>query len=45
MLLEATRRRDVFDPRYRFRSAVTGEFVTRWFALRHPRECVRERVR
>jgi hypothetical protein len=45
MLPEAARRRDVLNPRYRFRSAVTGEFVTRWFALRHPRECVRERAR
>lgn len=30
-------------PRYAFRSAITGQFVTRAFALLHPRECVRER--
>jgi hypothetical protein len=28
---------------YRFRSAVTGKFVSAWYALRHPRETVRER--
>jgi hypothetical protein len=44
MLLIPTRRRDVLNPRYRFRSAVTGQYVSRWFALRHPRETMRERV-
>lgn len=34
----------VFSPFWRFRSAVTGKFVTRTFALTHPRETVRERV-
>jgi len=28
---------------YRFRSAVTGKFVSLWYALRHPRTTVRER--
>ena len=32
-------------PLYRFRSAVTGQYVTRAYAALHPRECVRERVR
>ena len=32
------------SPRYRFRSAVTGEFVSKAYALLHPRETVRERV-
>lgn len=45
MLAEATRRRDVFNPRYRFRSAVTGQYVTRLYAFLHPRETIRERVR
>lgn len=34
----------VLNPRYRFRSAVTGHFVGRWYALTHPRSTVRERV-
>lgn len=45
MILNSIRRRDVLDPRYRFRSAVTGLFVTRLFALLHPRETIKERVR
>lgn len=45
MLVHTIRRRDVLNPRYRFRSAVTGEFVTRLFALLHPRETMKERVR
>jgi hypothetical protein len=45
MLVESIRRRDVLNPRYRFRSAVTGLFVTRLFALLHPRETMKERVR
>jgi hypothetical protein len=45
MLLEATRRRDVFNPRFKFRSAVSGQYVSRAFALLWPRECVRERAR
>lgn len=39
------RRIDALNPRYRFRSAVTGLFVSRWYALLHPRETVRERAR
>lgn len=42
---EQTRRRDVLNPRWRFRSAVTGLFVTRLFALLHPCETIKERVR
>ena len=30
---------------FRFRSAVTGRFVRLWYALRHPRKTVRERVK
>ncbi len=32
-------------PRYRYRSAVTGEFVSWLFAKLHPGTTVRERVR
>jgi hypothetical protein len=32
------------SPRYRFRSSVTGLFVSKAFALLHPRETVRERI-
>ena len=45
MLLNAVRRRDVLNPRYRFRSAVTGLFVSRAYALLRPRETIKERVR
>lgn len=45
MVAEPTRRIDVLNPRYVFRSAVTGKFVSRVFALLHPRETVKERVR
>jgi hypothetical protein len=31
--------------RYRFRDAVTGEFVTKAYALLHPATTVRERVK
>ena len=31
-------------PRYRYRSAVTGQYVGYAYALLHPRETVRERV-
>lgn len=44
-LAEPARRRDAFNLRYRFRSAVTGRFVTRFYALLHPKETVRERKR
>jgi len=45
MLIEPTRRRDVFKRGYRFRSAVTGRYVSRLFALLRPRETIRERIR
>jgi hypothetical protein len=32
------------NPRYVFRSSETGEFVTRLYALMHPRTTQRERV-
>lgn len=32
-------------PVYRYRSAVTGRYVTAAYARRHPRKTVRERVR
>lgn len=35
----------VLNPFFRWRSAVTGRFVTRSFALMHPRETVREWVK
>ena len=44
MLAHYIRRRDILDPRYRFRSAVTGQYVTRWYALFHPRETMKERA-
>ena len=31
--------------RYRYRSAITGRWVSEAFAKRHPRTTVRERVR
>lgn len=31
--------------RYRYRSAITGHFVTKAFALRRPRVVVRERIK
>lgn len=34
----------LISPRYRFRSAVTGLYVSKAYALLHPRETVRERV-
>lgn len=45
MIREPTRRRDVFKRRYRFRSAVTGRWVRRWYALLFPSETIKERVR
>ena len=32
-------------PTYRYRSAVTGRYVSAAFAKRHPKQTVRERVR
>ncbi len=34
----------LLSPRYRFRSSVTGEFVSRAYAALHPRETEMERV-
>lgn len=34
----------LLSPRWRFRSAVTGEFVSKAYALLHPSTTVRERV-
>jgi hypothetical protein len=31
--------------KYRFRSAVTGRFVTADYAAKYPKNCVRERLR
>lgn len=31
-------------PRYRYRSAVTGAFVSRLYALAHPATTIKERV-
>lgn len=45
MLSEPVRRRDVFKRGYVFRSAVTGRFVTRAYALMFPGKTVKERVR
>jgi hypothetical protein len=44
MLVYTIRRRDALKPGYRFRSAITGEFVSRWYALLHPATTVKERV-
>lgn len=35
----------VFHPRYVFRDAGTGKFVTRAYALLHPLSTVRERIK
>jgi hypothetical protein len=34
----------LLSPNYRFRSAVTGAFVSKAYALLHPKTTVRERV-
>lgn len=39
------RRRDILKPGYVFRSSVTGQFVSRFFALLHPKFTVKERIR
>ncbi len=41
---EPIRRRDVLKRGYVFRSAITGRFVSRLWAVLHPRETVKERV-
>jgi hypothetical protein len=38
------RTKALFSPRYRFRSAVTGEFVSKAYALLHPTTTVAERI-
>jgi hypothetical protein len=45
MVAEPTRRRDVFSRHYVFRSAITGRYVTRAYALLFPHLTVKERVR
>lgn len=42
-MTQTIRRRDVFKRGYRFRSAITGRFVSRIFALFNPSTTVRER--
>lgn len=34
----------LLSPRWRFRSAVTGEFVSKLYALAHPATTVREKI-
>ena len=34
----------LFDHRYRYRSSVTGHFVTRAYTALHPRETQREKI-
>lgn len=34
----------LLSPRYRFRSAITGLFVSKAYALLHPTTTIRERV-
>lgn len=34
----------LLSPRYRFRSAITGEFVSKLYALIHPSTTIREKV-
>ena len=35
----------LLSPRYRFRSAITGQWVSKAYALLHPSETVAERVK
>lgn len=44
MIPQPIRRRDVFRRGYRYRSSVTGRYVTRLFAFFNPRETVAERA-
>lgn len=44
MFSEKIKRRDILKRGYRFRSAVTGLYVSRLFAFLHPRETVAEKV-
>lgn len=43
MLQQTIRRRDVLNMKLVFRSAITGRFVSRMFALLHPETTVSER--
>ncbi len=45
MTLEHIRRRDTLNPRYCFRSAITGLFLSRLYALLNPTITVRERAK
>lgn len=45
MVAEKVRRRDVLNFRYVFRSALTGRFVSRLYALLHPHHTVKEKIR
>lgn len=42
---EPTRRRDALNPRFAFRDARTGRYVSRVYALLWPQYTVKERVR
>lgn len=44
MIAQPARRRDVFKRRYRFRSAITGQYVSRLYALLHPATTISERI-
>ncbi len=44
-MTEPLKLRHLVKRRYRFRSAETGKYVPRWYALCHPRTTVAERVR
>lgn len=44
MISQPIRRRDVFKRGYIFRSAVTGRYVTRAYALLWPHLTVKERI-
>ena len=43
MLTEPVKLHHIFKPWFTFRSAVTGEYVSRAYALLHPNETVAER--
>jgi hypothetical protein len=43
MLVHTIRRRDVLRPSLRFKSAITGRYVPRWYALLHPSTTFSER--
>lgn len=42
-MIQPTKRRHILNPFYVFRDAVTGQFVTRLYALLHPDTTVSER--